>query len=197
MDDNHNENNLLLIGVSGRKGSGKDTIGDYLVKNYGFVRVAFADALKKACKHIFGLTNKQLYDDKSKEIVDEYWGHSPREILQKVGTELFRVHLPELCEFIDEGIWIRSVDRKIKNLQKLGHTRIVITDVRFDNELDYVKNMGGYIWKVSRSSILKLNDDDTHASEKLIDGFGCDVEYTNDGTIDELYEAVNSVILDL
>ena len=52
--------------------------------------------------------------DKEKEMIDEYWEHSPREILQKVGTELFRVKLSEVCEHIDDDIWIRSVEKKMK-----------------------------------------------------------------------------------
>lgn len=157
---NDSSDEFILIGVTGRKKSGKDTIGKYLIDNHGFVRVAFADSLKKACKHIFGFTDEQLYDDTLKEVVDEYWQHSPREILQKVGTELFRIELPRLCKNISSDIWIRSVDRKIKKLRSEGHTRFVITDVRFDNELeyitklqDYIKKKHGYTWKVSRPSL--------------------------------------------
>lgn len=195
-DNNELDDDLLLIGVTGRKKSGKDTIGKYLINEHGFVRVAFADSLKKACKEIFGLTNKQLYDDQIKEIVDRYWKHSPREILQNVGTELFRIELPKLCKFIDDDIWIRSVDRKIRKLRKRGYTKIVVTDVRFDNELDYIKKMKGYTWKVSRPSLLKDVDPNipVHASEALIDGFVCDTHYENERTINELYDDVETQI---
>jgi hypothetical protein len=143
-------NDLTIIGITGRKRSGKDTVGEYLVKNHGFIRVAFADALKEACKIIFGLSDEQVYGDQLKEVIDEYWQHSPREILQKVGSELFRDELPFVCQHIDNDIWIRSVERQIENLQKLGHRRFVVTDVRFDNELDFIKIKGGKIWKVTR-----------------------------------------------
>jgi hypothetical protein len=190
---------FILIGITGRKKSGKDTIGHYLIDNHGFVRVAYADSLKKACKHIFGFTDEQLYDDELKEVVDEYWNHSPREILQKVGTELFRNELSRLCEHISNDIWIRSVDRKIKKLRAMGYTRIVITDVRFQNELDYIEKMKGYSWKVSRPSLL-ANVDPTlpvHASEALIDDFICDTCYINEGTIDQLYDSTENVIHDI
>lgn len=207
LTTNANSDEFILIGITGRKKSGKDTIGKFLINEYGFVRVAFADALKEACKIVFGFTDEQVYDDRLKEIVDEYWNHSPREILQKVGTELFRDGLPKLCEHISNDIWIRSVDRKIKNLRKEGHTRIVITDVRFPNELDYIQklntsNSNGFIgesWKVSRPSLLKDIDPNlpVHASEALIDDFECDTKFVNDGTIDELCAAVNTEMDDI
>src|SRR6185503_18980748 len=99
--------------------------------------------LKEACKLIFGLSDEQVYGDELKEVIDEYWGHSPREILQKVGTELFRERLPELCKNISDDIWIRSVDRQIMNLRKKGLTKFVITDVRFPNELEFIKQKNG------------------------------------------------------
>src|ERR1700733_9341253 len=99
-------NNIILIGITGRKRSGKDTIGDYLVNNYGFIRVAFADTLKKALKEIFEFSDEQLYGDE-KETVDDYWGHSPRDLLQKIGTEMFREYLPKLCKNMSDDIWIK------------------------------------------------------------------------------------------
>jgi len=187
---------FILIGITGRKKSGKDTIGKYLIDNHGFVRVAFADALKEACKIIFGFTDEQLYDDELKEIIDKYWNHTPREILQKVGTELFRIELPLLCEHINNDIWIRSVDRKIEQLREKGHTRIAITDVRFDNELEYISHMKGYSWKVSRPSLLKNVDPNliVHSSEALIDNFVCNEHFVNEGTLDQLYESVETKI---
>jgi hypothetical protein len=200
---NTSEQDVIVIGITGRKRSGKDTIGEYLVDQYGFVRVAFADALKEACKIIFGFTDDQVYGDVSKETIDEYWQHSPREILQKVGTELFREKLPEICNNITNNIWIKSVERKINNLMIQGHTRFVITDVRFPNELAFINMVGnrshGVTWKVMRP-ILKPRHQEpcstteiaAHASEILIDDFKCDTEFRNNGTLAQLYENVDS-----
>ena len=64
--------NKSIIGITGKKFNGKDTGAIYLINNYGYERLAFADALKEACKCIFGFTNEQLYGNK-KEDIDEYW----------------------------------------------------------------------------------------------------------------------------
>lgn len=183
--------NITLLGIIGKKGSGKDTIGSVLEKYYGFVRIGFADSLKDACRSIFGFSDKQLYDDKYKEIIDEYWGHSPREIFQKVGTELFRDELPKICTNISNDIWIRCVERKIIELRKLGHTRFVITDVRFSNEHNFVKSYGGTIWKVVRDNIVH---NDPHSSELIIDNLQYDMEVNNNDTIEKLSVVVHNNI---
>ncbi len=185
---------MIIIGITGRKRSGKDTIGEYLVKNHGFVRVAFADALKEACKIIFGFSDEQVYGDELKEVVDKYWNHSPREILQKVGSELFRDQLSIVCENIGNDIWIRSVERKIENLQKQGFDRFVVTDVRFENELNFIKKYkNGYTWKVTRN---KNNDQEikVHQSEAMIDELKTDVLIDNVQTIEKLYQTVEEFV---
>lgn len=184
--------NIQIIGVTGRKRSGKDTIGSYLVEKYGFVRVAYADALKEACKNIFGFSDEQLYGDDLKEVVDEYWGHTPREILQKVGTELFRERLPQLCTYISNDIWIRSVERKIQNLAKQGVSKIVITDIRFPNEIEFITRSGGVTWKVVRPGLFTDSSSPVHTSETLTDTFVCDHEFVNNSSLEILYAQVDS-----
>lgn len=197
--DNKYSDEFVLIGITGRKRSGKDTIGNYLVDNYGFVRIAYADSLKEACKIIFGFTDEQVYGDELKEIIDEYWQHTPREIMQKVGTELFRIALPHLCENISDDIWIKSVERKIRLLLSQGHTRFVITDNRFQNELDFIKRLGGQTWKVTRQSILRDIDPlkPVHRSEALIDDFVCDTYIPNDESIEQLNIKVRNNMYEL
>src|SRR5579863_3132559 len=66
--DSSDENEeFVIIGITGRKRSGKDTVGNYLVEHYGFVKVSFADTLKEACKIIFGFSDEQVYGDELKD----------------------------------------------------------------------------------------------------------------------------------
>ena len=67
----------MIIGLGFKARSGKDTVADYLIENYGFKRLAFADALKEGCRHIFELNDEQLYGE-LKEVEDDYWGVTPR-----------------------------------------------------------------------------------------------------------------------
>ena len=190
---------LVVFGMTGRKRSGKDTSGERLVRDHGLVRIAFADALKEACIDIFGFTEEQVYGDDLKEVVDEYWGYSPREVLQKVGTELFREAISQehVLPDIGKNIWVRTIERKILNLAKQGHRRFVITDVRFPNELAFLKEsqFTAYSIKVIRQAVMDETDPTKlHASEAAIDSFECDFDINNDSTIEELYTAIDQIV---
>jgi len=199
--DPHQYGPVIIIGITGTKGSGKDTFAKYLIEHFGFIRLAFADKLKEACQIIFGFSDDQIHDPRAKEIVDSYWKHTPREILQIVGTELFRDKLSESLSDIGQDIWIRSVDRQIKNMIANGKKRFVITDVRFPDELEYISRINGYTVKIFRDNANTKRIDagydvanklSTHKSEIMIDKFECDYLINNNKTIQELhYQAHN------
>lgn len=148
---------LTVVGVTGYKGSGKDTVGDYLVTKYGFLKINFADSLKSACKSIFLFNDEQLYGQ-SKEIVDQVWGVTPRSILQHVGTVLFRDKLGELIPSLDsKTIWLKNVLLQIRALVQNNRaesrtTKVVICDCRFDNEVEMIHLLGGKVFLVFRES---------------------------------------------
>lgn len=179
--------NLNIIGICGYKRNGKDTLGDYLVSNYGYTKIGFADAMKEACKNIFGFNDEQLYGD-LKEYEDEFWKISPRKTLQFVGTELFRHRISELLPDVKDNIWIKVVEKKIlDNPDK----KYVITDVRFFNEFEFINKYNGLTIKVKRDTI---DNDDSHISESFIDNIYTDFTITNNGTLEELYEKLNAII---
>ncbi len=174
-----------LIGITGLKRSGKDTLGSNFVEKYGYKRLAFADALKDGCKEIFGFTDDQLYGDK-KETIDEYWGVTPRTVLQYVGTDLFRDQLGLIIPKIGKNIWLKVVEKKILDEWKNNPaTRFVITDVRFSNECQMVKELGGIVIRVKRDSV--NNSTDCHSSELEIEKLDVTVEIPNNDTKDELF----------
>lgn len=177
----------MIIGVLGHKRNGKDTIADYLVENYEFKKICFADALKNMSRQLFGLTDEQLYGDK-KEVEDEYWQTTPRKILQFVGTELFRKQFAKLCPHVKEGIWVEIAKKKILNTKE----NVVISDVRFQNEVDMIHSLNGIVIKVVRPSISNI---DYHESELGIDKIkDFDLEMLNDNTLDSLYTKLDRVM---
>lgn len=148
---------MSIVGIAGKAHHGKDTLGRTFVRN-GYTRLAFADALKDACKIIFGFTAAEL-DDAKKEEVDPFWGMTRRSILQRVGTDCFRDHF-------SEDIWVKVVERKIRDmLSKDPNARIVITDVRFQNEADMIRRLGGVVLKVVRYTNAHKKTASQHASE--------------------------------
>lgn len=186
----------LLIGIAGRKYSGKDTVGDMILEelyedDLHTVKKSFADPLKEACRSVFGFDDEQLYGSK-KEVVDEYWDITPRAAFQYVGTEMFRKMTGNLIPDVGEDIWVKSMERYIK---ENSDKNIIIPDVRFQNELDMINDNGGFIFKIVRPS---LESTDTHASEINCDTLvGVDGIIINDGTVDELAKKVHRKLSNL
>src|SRR3972149_7334744 len=183
-----------IIGITGCKFNGKDTMADYIVKKYGYEKMSVADPLKNICKILFGFNDEQLYGSK-KEVVDDRWGVTPRDMLQYIGTDMFRKmmgkKIPELNKNDEGGFWVKCLTEQIKiKLKTNPSCKIIIPDIRFQNELDAIKKLNNnLIIRIKRPSIINK---DFHESEKNIDTFKVDCEILNDTTLDELYTKINN-----
>lgn len=183
-----------LIGITGLKRSGKDTCGLFLINNHNYVKYSFAGALKNACSEIFMFDYEQTEGSK-KEDHDERWNINPRKVFQRFGTEIFRDNLeqffPEM-KHIKHNFWIYRF--KIwyeKQLELNPNIRVVISDVRFQNEADIIKELGGILIKVYRKN---LKNNDTHSSETNIMKIKSDFMIYNDSTIENYYENLKSIL---
>lgn len=123
----------MLVGICGKAGSGKDTVGNYLVENYGFKKIALADPIKRIVKDVFVLDDHTVYDRVAREQPLKQWDSwSVRKLLQFVGTELFR-------DKIDDAIWVKSLWYRIKD----SPDNYVVSDLRFRNELKFFEDNVG------------------------------------------------------
>ena len=139
----------MIIGIVGFINSGKGTVGDILVNEYDFKKFAFADPLKDATAAIFGWDRALLEGDTKesrefREKRDEFWSArlgwdvTPRKALQRMGTEAGR-------EVFGDDVWIAALEKRIHNLDK-----VVVTDVRFQNEIEAIRSVGGKVIRVKR-----------------------------------------------
>jgi hypothetical protein len=203
---------MLILGISGRKQSGKTTTGNFIlslylsklqfsdkiyIDDYGQPVVSdilgnaaysgvfdpnnlpqdddtrylvsklnsqikiynFADILKTdICINILGLTKEQCYgsDDKKNELTDMFWEEkqlSCRDVMQTVGTDIFRK--------LDPNVWVRST---ISKIMKESPELALVTDCRFPNEIEAIKNVGGKVLRLTRNP---FNSD--HISETILD----------------------------
>jgi hypothetical protein len=177
-----------IIGVTGRKFNGKDTIAELLCKKYDYIQVTFAGLLKDICKHLFKFTDEQLYGS-LKEVEDPFWKVTPRDVFQYIGTDLFRKQMGKLIPGLGENFWVMCLKREIYDIiNKNPNSKIVISDVRFPNEVDLVKELGGDVIRVTRESV---NNVDNHESEKLIETLVVDKDFTNNTTVEDLHNAVH------
>lgn len=181
---------MVLLGILGKKGHGKDTVADYLVENYGFQKISLADPLKEATRVLFGFTDDQLYG-KLKEEVDEFWGVSPRTVFQYLGTDIFRKDFQKKAPHVGDNFWVKSLEKRLLSLQK-NSGRYVVADLRFPNEVQLVQKLGGIVVKIQRN----LPDIDNHESETAIDSIDYyDKLIKNYGTLEQLYRSVDLVAL--
>ena len=178
------------IGLLGKKGSGKDTLSDYLVNTKGFVKYSFAKPVKDISKILFNLSEEQLYGN-LKEQVDDRWGISPRDIFQRLGTEFGQGQIydlfPELkIKIKDKHLWLILFDIF---LEKNKDKNIVIADVRFVHEINYLKTLNFNIIKISRKNSLM----DNHVSEKQNDLY-YDFNIENNDSKEDLFSKYNNFI---
>jgi hypothetical protein len=197
----------MIIGICGFKSSGKDTIADYLIKEYSFKKLSFASTLKDIISIMFGWSRDKLEgitkeDREWREKIDPWWSKtlkmpllSPRYVMQYFGTDLFRNHF-------HSDIWVKIVENKLNKY--LEEDNIVITDCRFNNEINMILQLGGKIIQVHRNLPSWFNKykegeypievKSIHCTE--IEWIRCykDYDIKNDGTIKELEEKVKYIL---
>jgi len=208
----------MIVGFVGFISAGKDTAADYLVNYHEFRRDSFASTLKDAAAAVFGW-DRTLLEGRTKEArawreqVDTWWATrlniphlTPRWVLQYWGTEVLR------GAFHDE-IWIASLENKMRKTRD----NIVISDVRFPNEIQSIHNAGGIVVRIKRGNdpewyqdAVNMNDGDhnmnwmisktrieqlgIHASETAWVGGDIDHIVLNDTTIDDLYSQIENLL---
>lgn len=165
----------MIIALCGKKGSGKDTVADIIVKDYNFIKYRFADDIKKIAKILFDFTDEQLHGQ-DKDKLDEKWNITPREFFQKFGTEYIQEIFPKTFPTLFDNInkkefWLKKFELWYNYHNKLNNNFfVVISDLRFEHEYNYIKNLGGYIIKVERDNLKdKLNI--YHISETGLDNY--------------------------
>ena len=203
----------MIIGVCGFIGCGKDTVADYLVNFHEYRRESFADSLKESGAAVFGwdrimLEGRTKESREWREQVDKWWAErfdmptlTPRWVLQSWGTEVCR-------KTFHDDIWIASIENKLRQ----SKDNIVISDVRFPNEIKAIKNLGGkIIWvtrgdlpewydnalKAAQGSNLNINEmkiRKIHSSEWAWVDTKFDHVIANDNSIDDLYTNIKSII---
>lgn len=182
-----------LIGISGRKRSGKDTVGTMIYRlEAATVVLAFATKIKEICKDVYDFSHEQVYGD-LKEVPDPRYPRpdgtclTPREAMERLGTEWGRTCYPDT--------WSAKGIRLAKQYLDQGES-VVLTDCRFVSEERAIIGAGGEVWQVHR----KVADDvpATHRAESEMSTpeFQGMVKHhlNNDGTMEDLRGIVREVL---
>lgn len=129
----------MIIGFCGKKGSGKNFYANYLINNYNFKELSFAYPLKESLKLILNLNDSDVNGINKDKFNNKYQCYN-RELLQWFGTDVFRESFNNRFNY-NGSVWVDWIkDIIIKNPDNY-----VITDVRFQNEIDMLHSFNGKI----------------------------------------------------
>lgn len=144
----------MIIGLVGFINCGKGTVADILIGHHGFTKLSFADSVKDATSVIFGWPRNLLEGDTKesrefRECRDSWWSDrlgydfTPRIAMQLMGTEAGR-------DVFHRDLWVHTIARKMHNSNVKQD--YVIPDVRFANEIKFIRESGGFIVRVVRGN---------------------------------------------
>lgn len=197
----------IVLGLHGQPLAGKDTCAQLLAQ-HGFVSVAFADAVRAEISEAWRIDARMLTDRATKEWplpalaigqcmhaqfvrnmraegLDLDEPRSPRWVMQRWGTEYRRAQYPHY--------WVDKVHRWAHAQRAAGQHRLCITDVRFFNEAELVRHLGGYVVRVHRPSLPPVPAD-AHSSDRPVP---CAEVVHNDGDHEHLRAELQRVITKL
>lgn len=169
----------LIIGLTGKAGVGKTTAEKFILKSNNDIHsTSFAKPLKNMLKAL-GLNDDQLEDQKSKSEIIEHLKSTPRKLMQTLGTEWGRM-------LIDNDIWVNILEEEIEHIK----SDILITDVRFENEADFVRHNGNLI------HIIDLFDEEnsSHSSENGVEKMGGDYFILKNDSLEEFERQILFII---
>lgn len=179
--------NQLLIGLHGLARTGKDTAAAYLAAHYALLSYAFADPLKAAIAQMFDLTTAHIEGD-LKELTLPVIGKSPRQLMQLLGTEWGR-------NMVHDQLWLLLAQQHIANQLECDQSRysgIVIRDVRFENEAQWIRSQGGYVVHILRPDAQQVA---AHSSETRLHVRDNDTVIHNDAGLDEFHSELRSLMI--
>lgn len=205
-----------LIGISGFIGCGKSTVATQLTDEFGFRKDSFATNLKDACAMIFDWPRDMIEGDTKesrewREVTDEWWaeklgipGFNARLALQLIGTNALRNHF-------NEDIWFLTLENRLRKKKD----DVVISDVRFPNELKFIKDQGGILIRINRGPLpvwyetaLMANKGNSIAKDVMTQTYSAahfsewawvgaaefDYELNNNDTLENLQTSVRNII---
>lgn len=184
----------MLIGVTGNKRHGKDSIANILRKNFYYTIAKFAGALKNSSAMVYG-NDPNLHElDKTKDTIDPNWGISYRDEDIELGQK-YREIRPDH--------WVRRLEIDLQQLAKstgavtICKLNVVISDLRFVNEAEFIQHHNGYIIRVINPRVGRptgVTDSGWAVSETEQFNIKEDATIYNDGTLLDLETKVDEVM---
>jgi hypothetical protein len=180
----------MIIAFCGRRRVGKDEAAMYLSDRYAMKHIKISARLKQACRVMFGFTAQQVEDEK--DAVDGKWGVSPRQVMQFIGTDVMQFKIQEIMPNVERSFWVKSLCCELEKAYKQDN--VVISDVRFEHEVQELRCHGAMIVKIVRQPReASAGNIDNHVSETESDVIIADYMITNNNSLEDFHNAVEEV----
>lgn len=164
---------MKIVGISGKRGSGKTTLAELLKRNHNWNHLSLAMPLKELCRREFGLSVAQTDGEAKESPIPHLDNQTPRSIM---------IHIGKAYRQVNKNFWVNKMETKLR-----PHIVNVISDVRFKNEADWIKDRGGHVIRIERGEAMyqgEIND----PSETELDtyDFHCTLPAELNQTLDQL-----------
>lgn len=173
---------MILVGITGSATSGKSIVSRHLAHRHGFQVSRFAEPVKRMLAVGLGLTAEQLDGRDKHEPIPEFGGLTSRHLMQTLGTEWGR-------RMVHSDLWVDLWRRSVAGMTG----PMVVDDLRFPNEAQAIRELGGTIWRVVRPRVPIMD----HPSERCMAEIAVDRTILNTSTIAALAREVDAAAADL
>lgn len=169
----------MLIFISGKFGSGKDTLAEALVSHFNGIHKKLATPVKEIASMLGNVPVEACYTDQGKKIYLDTLGMTLGTLQQRIGEGMRQVIHPD--------VWLLMLLGQYKTMQEKRY--FIVSDCRYPNEADAARALGGIVIRLERSSVRFDGRDPNHPSETSLDNYQhFDLIIRNDGTIQEMVE---------
>lgn len=181
---------MKLLGLAGKSMAGKDTFALPLIQSHGWSHLKFADPLKDMIRSL--LRSAGVFYDEIEEMVEGnnketpspiFFGKSARFAMQTLGTDW--------RDMIHPDLWTNILETRLRNMEHANVPGVVITDVRFPHEVNFIHRLGGYVVRLNR---VEGNKNITpHSSESYIESLNVDEDVYNNASVEALWARTTSI----
>lgn len=200
----------MIFGLSAPANSGKDVVANYIVDKYGFTKIAFADKIKRILQDLYQLSDEQLWgESKNRSIFDtRYKTPDGSYLTARLGSQAFgdcgrslyektwvKATIDDVIKLHDHYFWDYKYSKGVyKNIWSPNKKNIIITDCRYINEMNAIKDIGGKVLRIKRLNSGLKDISGKHSSEvnqvQVLDSYFDHILINNSSLVD-LYKKID------